>query len=113
MRTSLPPSFEIPIIPLSSVSSLQATLFGFQRQLVVARRSAESIAKGDPRVALLPYCSVDAPIPGHDRNILSEIYHSIPEIAQAATTREGKEALKKWVEDPLVVENLVKFWEEE
>jgi len=113
MHTSLLPTFEIPIIPLFSVSTLQSTLFGFQRQLVVGRKSAASTPRSDSRITLLPYCSVNTPIPEHDRNVLSELYHSIPEVAQAATTREGQEALKEWLDGPLLAASVVGFWEEE
>ena len=67
----------------------------------------------DSRMQLLPYCSVDAPIPEHDRNVLNEIYHSIPEIAEAATTQDGQAAIRNWLEDPMVAAGLIGFWEEE
>ena len=79
---------------------------------MAARKTAVSTTRSDPSLRLLPYCSVNAPIPEHDRNVLSEIYHSIAELAQAATTQEGQEALKKWLDGPLA-ENVIQFWEEE
>lgn len=41
------------------------------------------------------------------------MYHSIPEVAQAATTQEGQEALGLWLSDPLIAHSLVEFWKKE
>lgn len=55
-------------------------------------------------------------MPEHTRNILSDICHSIPELAQAATTKDGQEGLRSWIEQPGQPDqtgNLVAFWEQE
>lgn len=46
---------------------------------------------------------------------MSDIYHSIPEIAQAATTRDGQDILRQWLSEPStgVVENILEFWKQE
>jgi hypothetical protein len=104
----------MPIIPLSSVSTLRATLSSFQRQLSQTR-SAGRPPQINPTTALLPFCSVNGPIPEHARNVLSDICHSIPELAQAATTRDGQDALRQWLTEPSpdVAGNIIEFWEQE
>jgi hypothetical protein len=113
MRISLLSTFEIPIIPISSVSGLQQFVSSFQRQLVQARYTLRPPA--NPATELLPYCSVSGLIPEHTRNVLSDICHSMPELAQAATTQEGQAVLRQWLAEPspAVVENIIEFWKQE
>ena len=69
----------------------------------------------NPETALLPYCSNNPPIPEHARNVVSDLYHSIPELSQAATTPAGRQALMEYLTDPslTVAEDVVGFWEQE
>lgn len=110
---SLLSTFEMPIIPLFSVSALQQSVSSFQRQLVQSRIATRPPI--NPSTALLPYCSVSGLIPEHTRNVLSDICHSIPEIAQAATTQDGQDILRQWLSEPspTVVENIIEFWKQE
>ena len=111
---SLLSSFDIPILPLDSVSSLQALLFAFQRQLVQARKEA-SKPRANPIATLLPFCSTNPPIPEHARNIVSDVYPSIPYLAQAATTQGGQKDIRRWLSGtvPGVAEDIIGFWEQE
>ncbi|TAQ86048.1 hypothetical protein B7494_g5628 [Chlorociboria aeruginascens] len=107
-------AFDMPIIPLSSISSLPAILFAFQRQLV-----ATASATAPPSIpairSLLPFCSVNGPLPQHASNVLSDICNSIPELAHAATTKDGQDALRKWVTEPTpgVTDDIIEFWVQE
>lgn len=106
-------AFEIPVIPLHSVSSLQSTLLNFQKQIIQTQRTT-SPPKIDPLRTLLPFCSVNGLIPEHARNILGDICHSMPELAQAASTKDGQEGLGKWFADnPDLMGVMVGFWEQE
>jgi hypothetical protein len=69
----------------------------------------------NPSTALLPYCSIDGSIPDHSRNVLSDIFHSIPEVAEAATTRAGQDRLRQWLSEPsaAIAENIIEFWRQE
>ena len=113
IRISLLSAFEMPIIPISSVSGLQQSVASFQRQLVQARYTLRPQA--NPGTTLLPYCSVSGLIPEHTRNVLSDICHSIPELAQAATTQQGQAVLRQWLAEPssAVVEHIIAFWKQE
>ncbi len=103
----------MPVIPLFSMDSLQTTLFSFQRRLIQTRSTRA--AQANVITALLPYCSKGPPIPEHARNVLSDICHSIPEIAQAATMPDGREGLRRYLSDPnpAVAEDIIHFWQEE
>jgi hypothetical protein len=106
-------SFEIPIVPLHSVLTLQSTLVGFQKQIIQTQKSTTP-PNIDPRTSLLPFCSIGGCIPEHPRNILSEMCHSIPELAQAASTKDGKDVLEQWFSGvPQFMEDIVGFWEQE
>jgi hypothetical protein len=104
----------MPIIPVSSVSSLQEAISSFQRHLVQSRLAAR-LPQIKPSTALLPYCSVNGRIPEHARNVLSNKCNSIPELAQAATTRDGQDGLKQWLAEPspALAGNIIEFWTQE
>ncbi|RDL36794.1 Uncharacterized protein BP5553_06146 [Venustampulla echinocandica] len=114
LQASLFSAFEMPVIPLFLLSSLQHTLVAFSRQLVHARISPPA-PHINPGTALLPYCTLNPPIPEHPRNVLSEACHSLSELSQAATTREGRAALRDLVAEPTgaIAEDIFGFWEQE
>ncbi|KAG0650940.1 hypothetical protein D0Z07_2560 [Hyphodiscus hymeniophilus] len=103
---------EMPIIPLSSASSLSETISAFRRQL---SQSHAPIPLGHPATVLLPYCSNNSPIAEHARNLLSDLCHSIQELSQLATTVAGKRELTKWLTEgsPTVADKIIGFWEQE
>ncbi len=105
-------SFEIPIIPLSSPLSLQATLFAYQRQLLQPRDTPAII---NPATAVLPYCTDGGPTPEHSLNVLSDIFRNLRELAMAATTDDGKDHIRKWVgaSSPQHAEGVIAFWLQE
>jgi hypothetical protein len=117
---SLLSKVEMPILPLSSITSLPATLFAFQRTLV-STRSAVSTPQVTALSALLPFCSTDPPVPEHARNIVSDICGNIPALAQSATSEDGKQQLREYLSDipsstngsQSVAEDLIAFWEQE
>lgn len=113
LQLSLLSALEMPIIPISSASVLQQSVSSFQQQLVQTRHTPRPQVY--PSTALLPYCSVNGLIPEHTRNVLSDICHSIPELAQAATTQEGQVVLRQWLGEPspAVVEHIIAFWKQE
>jgi hypothetical protein len=101
------------MLPLHSVAYLQTALLSFQRQIVQSLGAPQQ-PRIDPRESLLPFCSVIGPIPEHARNVLSDICHSIPEVARAASTPEGQDGLRQWVTDPpQAVGDIIGFWQEE
>jgi hypothetical protein len=109
---------EIPLLPLSAIASLPGILCGFQRQ-IVSTRSAASRTRVDPLTTLLPYCTINPPMPEHARNVVSDLYSSIPALAKAATTREGKEGIRQYLSDipsvagRTVAEDVIDFWRQE
>ena len=106
-------NFEIQIFPLFGVELLLKTLLDFQQQLVRSRGALDQAQKLKSVTALLPYCSTNPPIPEHPRNVLSDICQSIPGLAQAATTQEGQEGLRRWLPETGEAEDIIGFWEQE
>jgi len=46
--------------------------------------------------------------------MLTDICHSIPELAQAASTQDGQEVLRQWIPEPSKAANdIIGFWEQE
>lgn len=90
-------TFKIPILPLTSVSQLLTTVKALQRQLCIVP-SSKSI---DAQYELLPYSNIGNAMTEHTRNILSDICHSIPELAHTATTADGgQNQLREWLSEP-------------
>jgi hypothetical protein len=106
-------NFEMQILPLFGAELLLKTLMSFQQQLVYSREALDQTQKLKSVTALLPYCSTNPPIPEHLRNVLSDVCHSIPGLAQAATTREGQEGLRQWLPETGEAEDIIGFWEQE
>lgn len=89
-------SFEIPILPLPSISQFLEVVQTFQRQLCIVPPF-----KGvDAQYELLPFNNVGNAMTEHTRNILSDICHSIPELACTAATAAGQEQLREWLSEP-------------
>ncbi|PVH85833.1 hypothetical protein DL98DRAFT_511366 [Cadophora sp. DSE1049] len=107
-------TLEMPIIPLFSLSTLQTTLSNFQYQLVHKRRSATP-SPIQPAISLLPYCTNNPPLSEHARNVVSDLCHSIADVACAATSADGQLGLKAWLDPSVqgVAQDIIDFWEEE
>ncbi|PMD39886.1 hypothetical protein L207DRAFT_512850, partial [Hyaloscypha variabilis F] len=113
LQASVLANFEMQILPLFGAELLLKTLMSFQQQLVYSREALDQTQKLKSVTALLPYCSTNPPIPEHLRNVLSDVCHSIPGLAQAATTREGQEGLRQWLPETGEAEDIIGFWEQE
>lgn len=102
----------MPIIPLSEPLSLQATLFAYQRQLLQSREIPAFI---NAATAVLPYCTDCAPLPEHTLNVLSDVFHNFKELAMAATTADGKDQIRSWLDAQLSqhAEGVIGFWLQE
>ncbi len=102
----------MPVIPLWSPLSLQATLFAYQRQLLQRQETPAFI---NPATTILPYCTDGPPVPEHTLNVLSDIFRNFKELALAATTADGKEEIRKWLgaPSPQHAEGVIAFWLQE
>ncbi|RAL62505.1 hypothetical protein DID88_005070 [Monilinia fructigena] len=111
LQLSLMTTSKIPILPLASASQLLTALQSFQRQLCIVPSSR----KVDAQYELLPFSNVGNAMTQHTRNILSDICHSIPELAGIATTSDGQGQLREWLSEPNPnsAQNIIDFWKRE
>ncbi|TVY42300.1 hypothetical protein LSUB1_G001054 [Lachnellula subtilissima] len=114
IQCSLLSAFDMPTIPLFSTRSLLDTLFKFQRQLV-STRAEIYMPRARPDVTLLPYCFLKPPMPEHPKNLLSDVVHTMGELAGAATTLDGQKCIRSLVSEPgsTVAEDIIEFWGQE
>ncbi|TVY57111.1 hypothetical protein LCER1_G000796 [Lachnellula cervina] len=114
LQSSLLSAFDMPTIPLFSIRSLPDTLFKFQRQLVATREEIH-IPRARPAITLLPYCTLKPPMSEHPKNLLSDICHTVGELAGIATTRDGQTYIRSLVSEPgsTVADDIIDFWEQE
>jgi hypothetical protein len=114
--TSVFGAFDIPILPIYSIASFQKTVDSFRRQISGSTRPDQT-SSGKPAALLLPYCTLCPPIQEYARNILGEEYHTLAEIAQAATTTDGQVAMRALLSDQSnshsVAEEVIDFWAQE
>lgn len=114
-------SLLLQIIPLPSVVALPSTLWSFARQLMAPRLTPPIV---DPVTDILPYCTAGGvqqrQLPEHARNVLSDIVHSLRDLAAAATTPDGQVVLRQWLSDGTgnsrgsrVAEEVIEFWQVE
>jgi hypothetical protein len=92
------------MLPLSSAAALPETLYAFQHQLLQPRSLA---APANP-ATILGSCSLNAPMAEHATNVLGDICASLRELARAATSTQGQEALRQWLGAP--AEDVIGFW---
>ncbi|KAJ8070013.1 hypothetical protein OCU04_000416 [Sclerotinia nivalis] len=111
LQISLMSTFKIPILPLTSISQFLEAVQTFQRQLCIVLPSR----RVDAQYELLPFNNVGNAITEHTRNILSDICHSIPELARTAATVAGQEKLREWLSEPNAesAEDVIDFWKRE
>ncbi|KAK6587174.1 hypothetical protein PZA11_000464 [Diplocarpon coronariae] len=116
LQATIFPTFDMPIIPLASLASLQTSLSAFQRQVVKTCRSPTSTQyTPSPATLLLPYCTSNPPVPEHARNVLGDICRNLSDIARTSTTREGQQLLREYLEDsnPGTAKDVIDFWAQE
>ncbi|KAF7879055.1 hypothetical protein EAF04_000255 [Stromatinia cepivora] len=111
LQISLMSTFKLPILPLRSISQFLATVQTFQRQLCIVLPPR----RVDAQYELLPFSNVGNAMTEHTRNILSDICHSIPELARTAATADGQEQLREWLSEPNAesAEDVIDFWKRE
>jgi hypothetical protein len=97
---------DISIIPLNSLRALPTTLFVYQRQMLRAKTISAPIAP----LSVLPYCSSGSQLHEHTKNVLSDMYHGFSELAVAATTTDGQNAIKEYLPDRGQSEEAIRFW---
>lgn len=97
---------EISIMPLNSLRALPTAIFVCQRQML----QAKTIVAPVPPLSILPHCSARAQLQEHTKNVLSDMFHDFSELAVAATTAEGQNAIKEYVPDKEQAEEAIRFW---
>ncbi|KAG9229278.1 hypothetical protein BJ875DRAFT_475317 [Amylocarpus encephaloides] len=115
LQTSLIGVFDMPILPLHSLSSFQNSLNKFWQQLAAGSSNTNANSGLNPAITLLPYCALNPPLPEHPRNVLSEACHSLAEVSQAATIRDGQRGLRSLLSESnsAAAEDVIGFWEQE
>ncbi|TGO41352.1 hypothetical protein BHYA_0023g00620 [Botrytis hyacinthi] len=111
LQISLMPTFKMPILPLTSVPQILSIVQPFQRQLCIIPSSK----RVDAQYELLPFCHVGNTMTEHTRNILSDICHSVPELARTASTNDGQRQLREWLSEPNPesAQDVIDFWKRE
>ncbi|TGO62703.1 hypothetical protein BOTNAR_0110g00150 [Botryotinia narcissicola] len=111
LQISLMPAFKMPILPLISVPQILSIVQPFQRQLCIVPSSK----RVDSQYELLPFSHVGNTMTEHTRNILSDICHSVPELARTASTTDGQKQLREWLSEPNSesAQDVIDFWKRE
>ncbi|OBT76238.1 hypothetical protein VF21_04993 [Pseudogymnoascus sp. 05NY08] len=98
---------EVSIIPLNSLRALSTAFFVCQRQILQAKPIIAPISP----VTILPHCSARTQqLQEHTRNVLSDMFHGFSELAMAATTPDGQNAINEYVPDKEQAEQAIEFW---
>ncbi|KAF7906403.1 hypothetical protein EAF00_000682 [Botryotinia globosa] len=111
LQISLMPAFKMPILPLISVPQFLSIVQPFQRQLCIVPSSKIV----DAQYELLPFSHVGNTMTEHTRNILSDVCHSVPELARTASATDGQKQLRKWLSEPNPesAQDVMDFWKRE
>ncbi|KAK6842413.1 hypothetical protein PG990_005644 [Apiospora arundinis] len=99
---------EMPIIPVSSLDTLPATLLAFNRQLST---TSGNIKATQSLSSVLPYCSSGERLSEHTVNVLGEITTGMKDLCTKATSAEGRKQLAGYLDAE--ADQVIKFWEGE
>lgn len=98
----------MPIIPVSSLDTLPATLLAFNRQLST---TSGNIKATQSLSSVLPYCSSGERLSEHTVNVLGEITTGMKDLCTKATSAEGRKQLAGYLDAE--ADQVIKFWEGE
>ncbi|KAK8089799.1 hypothetical protein PG997_004760 [Apiospora hydei] len=108
-RTRLMNGLEMPIVPVSSIDAVPATLLAFHRQLATAGGGKQALPASR---SLLPYCSGAENLSEHSTNILSDVTTGMKDLSEKATRARGKEELIGHLGEA-EAERAISFWNDE
>jgi hypothetical protein len=97
-----------PIIPITKLDELPARLEAFHSKLCAAPKPSPPSSVGFAAQALLPYCSVNPPLPQHPTHILSDINSSFSDLLDKVSTAQGREIMHDYAGD--VADRVIQFW---
>ncbi|KAH8905503.1 hypothetical protein BR93DRAFT_802212 [Coniochaeta sp. PMI_546] len=98
----------IPILPLMSLDDLPAMLEAFHGELIIPK-PYQTHSVGSEAQALLPYCSVNPPLPQHPTHVLSDINTSFSDLLDKVSTGQGQAILQDYAGDD-VAKRIIQFW---
>lgn len=101
----------MPVIPVYSLATLRDTVAGFQQTLVTSRATTMRMPACPPD-AILPYCTTQPLLPDSVCEILRGTCHSISDLARAATTADGRQALADLLQQARcgTAQQIMDFW---
>ncbi|KAI0141058.1 hypothetical protein F4776DRAFT_545335 [Hypoxylon sp. NC0597] len=100
--------FEMPIIPVNSVSDVPTNLMAFHRQISTSDRPRRM---ENPARTLLPYCSDKPPLPEHAVNVLTDITTGMRDLLDMISTPAGQTRVLEYLGNDS--ESAVSFWAKE
>ncbi|KAK8048844.1 hypothetical protein PG994_010574 [Apiospora phragmitis] len=108
-RISLMNGLEMPIIPVSSIGTVPATLLTFNRQLATAGGGKKTLPASR---SLLPYCSGAESLSEHAANVLSDVTTGMKDLSEKAMSAQGKQELIGHIGEA-EAERAINFWNDE
>lgn len=108
-RSLIQHSLAIPILPLSSLASLQKTLLEFSITLSQSQTQPELPI---PATDILPFCSATPPLSEHARNAIIGLVPNLKSLVTAATDGDGRIAIQEALgsNNQQEIEDVIDFW---
>ncbi|KAI0841997.1 hypothetical protein F5Y06DRAFT_165879 [Hypoxylon sp. FL0890] len=100
--------FEMPIIPVNSVSDVPTNLMAFHCQISTSDRPRRM---ENPARTLLPYCSDMPPLSEHAVNVLTDITTGMRDLSDTMLTPAGQTKILEYLGNDS--ESAVSFWAKE
>ncbi|OBT67511.1 hypothetical protein VE03_03758 [Pseudogymnoascus sp. 23342-1-I1] len=97
---------DISIIPLNSLRALSTAIFVCQRQMLQTKQIVAPV----PPLTILPHCSARTQLQEHTKNVLSDMFHGFSDLAMAAKTAVGQNAIREYVPDKGQAQDVIEFW---
>ncbi|KAK8042319.1 hypothetical protein PG993_006842 [Apiospora rasikravindrae] len=109
LQLDLMNGLEMPIIPVSSIDAVPATLLAFHRQLATAGGGKKTLPASR---SLLPHCSGAENLSEHSANVLSDVTTGMKDLSEKATSEQGKQELIRYLGEA-EAERAISFWNDE
>jgi hypothetical protein len=105
---SLVGGFEMPVLPVNSICTIESHLVAFHRQLST-NGGAQKIP--NPTQNVLPYCSSTHRLSEHAVNVLTDLTSTFRDMLDMIANPTGRAKIEKYLDQE--ADAAITFWQEE
>lgn len=109
-------TFNLPLVPLQTITELPVTLLKFHRSFLQAdastRKNPAQTTGLSAVQTLLPFCALTPPLGEHTTNLLSDLTVGLADLANKANSEAGRAQILSYLGQE-EAERVIMFWMQE